>query len=209
MSDMDTDLPDAEEILDITGVPKADETPFALVDTWKYSPSFKMKIALLWYQMGKPSPTTFIRRASPEILKDEFTGNTLDIHTLHKWVWKEFQEYIKGFDQELQKYYEVTAITTRKEAIDRWAEQGKKLQDMGMKYFDEHEITNARAALAAVVEGWKMEQTSRAIPLKEFAEVARLSNEDLLAGFAEKLRELNEGQIIDITPVEQDDGNIA
>ena len=179
-----------------------DKTPL----TWpgdNFSPAYREKIKMIWFVNGKPGYKALLTMLPEEDRVDEASGRKLTRYVLSNWVSHLFPKEMEEPTKEIEAYTQDVAITTRKEAIDRWAEQGMKLQEMGMHYLEEHGITNARSAIVAIVEGFKMEQLSRALPLKEFAEIKRLSDGELINKILLGLKEVSEDnpEIIDITPV--------
>jgi hypothetical protein len=164
--------------------------------TEKFSHHYKEQLFLIWYQEGKP-----VLRKFYEIMPLDSADRKPTLATLQVWAselnWK---ERALDQDEEVRKQLEHQAIATKVEMLNRHAETGKELQQIGIEYIREHlDQIRPSTAVRMIIEGIRIEEGSRGIgtALKEALEMTddELTSkvEDLLLKSKVEIQMLDDG----------------
>ncbi|MBC8550868.1 MAG: hypothetical protein H8D23_14585 [Candidatus Brocadiales bacterium] len=142
----------------------------------RFTQDYKDTLFRIWYMQGKPVPHTIY----DEIPKDN-RGRKPQMTTFKHWCYTEFTEKAKERDEEVKKELVGMDVAIKVEMLQRHADLGKRMIDLGATYLEEHkdEIT-AHSAVRLLVEGWRIERESRGLP-SALDKVAKMSDRDLLA----------------------------
>lgn len=139
-----------------------------------YSMDYVEKCFLIWYKLGRPVITEFIKHVPSDI-----DGSTVSYNSLVKWpiryAWNERADVL---DAEVSRQIEIQAINEKVEMLRRQADLGKKLQDAGQEYFENNPIESDRTALGAIRTGVEIERNARGIP-DALLKIAELKDEEL------------------------------
>ena len=130
-----------------------------------FSDDYRERLFLLWYKMGKPEITAFVKNAPP----DEQNENKVPkIQTLHTWSReRDWIARADALDAQVSREVENLAIQEKVEMFKRHAQVGKELMDKGIAYLNDAEhggIDSANAALRAIFDGAELEKQSRGVP---------------------------------------------
>lgn len=170
-----------------------------------YSKDYEEACFAIWYKAGKPSLISQILNLLP---KDD-QGRTpskplLEIHWLPNW-----RQRADVLDAESSNILDRNLIQERVEMLEKQAEQGKKLQELGMQFFEDHKLTDEAVALRMVVQGVEIERNSRGLSVA-LQRISSMSDETLqnelnkqLARYKES-GEVVDGDVVDDEP-EQDE----
>lgn len=140
-----------------------------------YGAEYKNTIFLSWYRLGKPAAHKLL-----EVIEaDVNTGGKPSLPVLRNWI-VNFREQAKFLDDQVAKELEERMVAEKVEMLDRHAKLGVNLQDMAIKYLDEHESEiKAPVAVKMLVEGVRIERESRGIA-SALEKMLEKSDDDLL-----------------------------
>jgi hypothetical protein len=143
-----------------------------------FSEEYKTKVFNLWYKNGKPLPQNLYNMIpDSERPYNKKPGRA----TLSQWVNHDFVDRAKELDEQVELELRARLVNEKVEMLARHAKLGENMQDMGLEYLREHknEIT-APSAVKLIVEGWRIERSSKGIP-------------DML----DKIRDMSEEELVD------------
>ncbi len=140
-----------------------------------YGEEYKTKVFMVWYKLGKPGGGKLFEN----IDIDAITGGKPSIPVLRNWIIT-FKEQAAFLDSQVARELEERMVAEKIEMLDRHAKAGVKMQDMAVKYLDEHanEI-KVPFAVKMLVEGIRIERESRGIP-QALAKMLDKTDDDLL-----------------------------
>jgi hypothetical protein len=150
--------------------------PSEMIVKQYFSNSYKDAIFTLWYSMGKP----VARILYPKIPIYEDTGGKPAYETLHVWVTsEEFREKARMLDEQVMEQINAKMIAEKVEMLNRHATVGVTMQDIAMKYLDEHKTElGISPAVRLLVAGVEIERESRGIATT-VEKITRMSDQDL------------------------------
>jgi hypothetical protein len=126
--------------------------------TTSYSKNYKDKLFNIWYEKGKPG-----RMRLWNIIPDDDEGYKPSSSVLDSWI-AEWRERASILDEQVRMQIDAQLIKEKVEMLNRHANTGVKMQDMGLEYLDNHkDELNANTAVRLLVEGINIEQDSRGV----------------------------------------------
>lgn len=142
-----------------------------------FSDIYKEKIFYIWYNHGKPQENSLMLLVPKEL--DEFE-RLPTVATLKYWIDVEFVPRARLLDEQIKVAMDSAMIVEKVEMLKRHADLGLRMQDMAIRYLNEHEdIISSPAAVRLLVEGIRIERESRGIPAA-LEKITKMSDEDLL-----------------------------
>lgn len=158
--------------------------------TVPYTDVYKEKTFIAWYSAGCPSGERLLLC----IPKDEL-GREANIDVVKRWMKNEgWRERADILNQQVAREIEQRAVEARVEMLNRQAEVGKKLQQLGMDFFDDHYLDKPGEAIRAIVDGAALERSSRGLP-DALLKVAEMKDEQLSSVLANLLNKVGSDQI--------------
>lgn len=169
--------------------------------TWKdanWPDDYRAVCYTTWYRNSKPTAKILVDLIPVE----EHSGRKPGIKILEDWIKTTFAESAIVTDETAMEMLHKDNALAKVEMLERHALLGRKMQDLAVKYFDEHgvETLKARDAINILVQGIKVERESRFPQEKEFSKLAEMNDEQLLA-------ELEKEAKSTILDVESDDAS--
>lgn len=139
-----------------------------------FDPVYKKDIFYFWYNNGRPGYQVLHR-----IMPPDETGTKPSISALQVWVYQDFKPQAEELDDIVRKELEGKLVKEKVEMFQRHSKVGVKMQDIALKFFDEHEEElTAHSAVRLLVEGVRIERESRGVgDLVE--KLSKSSDEDL------------------------------
>ena len=126
----------------------------------RYSPEYKEKVFLDWFNKGQQSYTVYHRL----VPIDEVTQSTPSLMTIQNWIADEFRPRAEELNKTITTELEGRLVKEKVEMLHRHAIIGQKLTDKAIEYLNTNEFTSANQALRALVEGIRIERDSRGLP---------------------------------------------
>lgn len=160
-----------------------------------FGDEYKLNAFMIWYNAGKPSPDDLIRRLTP----DPLTGNIPATSTARMWINDIFIPKAIFLDEQVIENIDKQLVAQRIEMADRHAEVGRTLQEKGLKWLEENDISDAKTALTAIIRGVEIEHNARVVPTDLLDRLNKMSDKQLMD---ELKNMLSSGQILDISPNE-------
>jgi hypothetical protein len=167
-----------------------------------FSKDYEEACFAIWYKAGKPSLISQILNLLPK--DDQGRSPSKAILEIH-WIpnWKQRADVL---DAESSNILDKNLIEERVQMLEKQAEQGKRLQEMGMKFFDDHDLKDEAVALRMIVQGVEIERNSRGLSVA-LQRISSMSDETLqnelnkqLARYKESQGEIIDGDISDTEP---------
>ena len=110
----------------------------------------------IWYSMGRPTTAALM----PYLNEDQF-GQIPKKATVTKWRREqEWDRKADSSDEIVFRQVEKRYIQEKAQMLSKHAEIGRKMQEKGLKFLVEHDITSAHAALRALEIGISIEKES-------------------------------------------------
>jgi hypothetical protein len=130
------------------------------IDVTSFPDTYREGLFLMWYEMGCPALKLFYEKVPPA---DD--GRTATEYTVREWFKKyQWKERASRLNTEVAKIVEAKAVEERVQMLNRQAEYGLQLQEMGIKYLEEHDLNNDKSAITAIIRGAELERNSRGLP---------------------------------------------
>ena len=126
--------------------------------TVAFSKTYKESLFNLWYERGKPG-----QKFLWNMIREDDDGNKPTHHTLQAWIagWRERAFML---DEQVSLQMDAQMVKEKVEMLNRHAETGVVMQEMGIEYLKEHkDELNANTAVRLLVEGINIEKDSRGI----------------------------------------------
>ena len=166
-----------------------------------YTDTYREACFLIWYRKSRPKGNSLIGIFPPDELQ-----RLPPIEQIWKWItdfgWHERADVL---DVEVAKRIEMQAVEERVEMLERQAEYGKTLQEMGQTYLEGHGFEKGADALRAIFGGAELERSSRGLPsaLIKVSEMDDATLQDTLKKLMNKASEselagLIEGESVEI-----------
>lgn len=159
---------------------------------FNWSDDYKAMIYTVWYQNGKPGAKTLL----PLIPVDDEFKVKPKVDVLDNWIKGSFIEAAIVTDEKAMEILHQDNAKTKVEMLERHAGLGRRMQDIAVKYFEEHDIETlkARDAINLLVQGIKVERESRFPEEKEFSKLAEMDDKQLF----EELERLAHTTVLDV-----------
>lgn len=140
-----------------------------------YGAEYRNTVFMLWYRMGKPAA----HKLAEVMEVDANTGGKPSLPVLRNWI-ANFKEQATFLDSQVARELEDHLVAEKVEMLDRHAKAGVKMQDMAIKYLDEHaDEIKVPMAVKMLVEGVRIERESRGVP-QALEKMMSKSDDDLL-----------------------------
>lgn len=162
-------------------------------DNEHFTDEYKLNVFMLWYNQGKLTAEQLRERISA----DPVVGRMPSVDTLRGWIRDIFIPKAIFLDEQVASGLDQKLINQRIEMAERHALIGQALQEKGLKYLEEHDITSAKDALAAVIKGVEIEHEARIMPTDFLKKISTMNDDQI---YKELRNILQEGTILDITP---------
>lgn len=161
------------------------------------SDDYRLEAYMIWYNSGKPTGAALQKVLKPDPASGIIPART----TVEYWVKNIFVPMALETDEQVADMIQNRIVEQRVEMLDRHAEIGRELQELGLDYLHEHGLKDQRGALMAVIKGVEMERDARIVPTDIVKKLAGMSDDKLLDTFTTMLQG---GEILDITPTDAD-----
>ena len=172
----------------------------ALVPTSnQFSDDYLLEVFNIWYNASKPNNKQLLEL----IGVDKVSGLKPSERTLKAWISDRFTVKALEIDNLVAERVEQELVQQRVGMLQRHADLGMKMQDMGIEYLEEHGVGSARNAITLLVRGVEIEHEARIAPIDILQKLDKLSDEQLI----EELKLYSSGKIIDVNPVDTDARN--
>lgn len=169
----------------------------ALVPAYgQFSDDYVLEVFTTWYNSGKPNNKQLFEL----IGSDPISGLKPSERTLREWINTRFKERAIYIDNLVAERVEQELIQQRVGMLERHAELGMKMQDMGLKYLEEHGVGSARNAITLLVRGVQIEHDARIAPIEILEKLDKMSDEKLI----EELKAYSSGKVVEADPVDVD-----
>ena len=157
---------------------------------------YKDQIFTLWYSMGKP----VIRILYPKVPAGD-TGEKPTIGTVNDWIKSdEFKTRAAVLDEQVFSQINERMVAEKVEMLNRHADVGVEMQDMAMKYLQEHkDDLGVTSSVRLLVAGIEIERGSRGIGTT-FEKVSNMSNTEL----EEEIKKLISRAPVEFTPTDEE-----
>ena len=160
--------------------------------THKYTDGYKLIVFQIWYNNGKPDPST-LKDLIP--VPDTNYGRKPSVVTLNEWIRSNFRNQAESLDEEVLEEVNAALVTSKIEMIKRHVEVAQEGQQIALNYLRGAELTPS-AAVRLLADMMRVEKESMGIP-EALSKVVQMSDEQLY----KQLREaLEEGTIERIEP---------
>jgi len=144
----------------------------------QYSDEYRLSVFTKWFLSGKPSSQHLRKLIDPDPVSNLLPRREV----LEHWIRDDFTAYAIELDQEISKRIEQQLIERKVEALNRHADLGRKMQNIGVEYLDQIEDVKSigiRNAINLLVKGVEMERESAVIP-GFFSKISKMDDETLL-----------------------------
>jgi len=139
-----------------------------------YSEAFKEQCFIAWYSAGCPTKERF-----GTIMPADEIGRHPSNEVIYTFMkTRSWRERADVLNEEVSRQIEKKAVEVRVEMLNRQAEIGKTLQEMGMEFLEENGFKKAGEALKALISGAELERSSRGLP-QAIMKIAELENSEL------------------------------
>lgn len=163
---------------------------------------YKDSVFLLWYSSGKPPIVRLRGIINSELGVDTIAGRIPGIDTLRNWIEKEFTERALSLDQEVDRQMQEQVVQQKVEMLRRHAEIAKTMQSQALDYLSENGLGNSKNALAALINGLKIERDSVGV-IPFFEKLGDMSDDALML----QLQKLASKTPVSIEAFDGDDTN--
>jgi len=172
----------------------------AIISTYNQFPDdYQLEVFFTWYNTGKPNN----KQLSELIKPDPVSGNKPSERTLKEWIINRFTVRAIELDNAVAERIEQELVQQRVGMLERHAQLGMKMQDMGLEYLEDHGVGSARNAITLLVRGVEIEHEARIAPIDILSKLDKMSDEQLI----EDLKKYASGNVIDQSPVDTDARN--
>ena len=167
-----------------------------------YSDEYKEACFMSWYKAGCPNSMETTLKIMPPNPDGIQPRRSTILSWREEMGWAQRADlYNARAAQEL----ETEMVESRKAMLRKHAEEGSKLQDLGMKYLEGTTgIENDSTALRAVLEGAVLERTSLGLS-EALTRIMKMSDDQLVNEVQNILKNARTDKIIDMGEVEEED----
>ena len=125
----------------------------------KFNEDYVEDLFYLWYSRGKPTLAKFWN-----MIPEDEEGNKPSRGTIASSWFPAWKDRAAILDEEVRLKMDAEVIAEKVEMLNRHAETGVRMQDMGLDYLVEHkEDLGTNTAVRLLIEGISIEQNSRGI----------------------------------------------
>lgn len=160
----------------------------------RYIDEYRQEAFLVWYSNKKPGAVT-LNNMLTEIYDEHAVIPSIPV--LNNWINDQFIPKAYELDLQVSKQLDEQAIASKVAMMQRHAEVGKEMQDIGIQYLRDNGVGNARNAITAVFRGIEIERQSN-VPTM-FEKLDKMSDDDLL----KEIKQLASNSTIEIEPAEK------
>lgn len=172
----------------------------ALVPSFgQFSDDYQLEVFNIWYNASKPNQKQLIDLVN----SDPISGMKPSERTLKEWINTRFVVRALDIDNQVAERVEQELVAQRVGMLERHAQLGMKMQDMGIEYLEEHGVGSARNAITLLVRGVEIEHEARIAPIDILQKLDKLSDTQLI----EELKNYSSGMVIDAKPIDTDARN--
>ena len=140
-----------------------------------YPQGYIDQVFTLWYSLGKPTTSLFY----PKVPVCEIINDIPPKGMVKGWIDREFKERAIVLDEQVMSQINQRMVAEKVEMLNRHADLGKSVQDMAIKYLDEHkDELNVSNSVRLLVEGVRIERESRGISTT-IEKITNLSDDEL------------------------------
>lgn len=157
--------------------PNEESTIYAIND--KFPEQYKEEIFRLWYMHGKPSVAKLFKLVKSEIGICTELGYYPGIVAIGNWIRNLFRPRAEFLDLEFQRQNNEKMIAEKVEMLNRHVSLAKEMQDMSIDYLREHGLGSSKTAVAALINGLRIERESSGLAPMVLA-LSKVTDEDLL-----------------------------
>lgn len=131
-----------------------------LLGTTSYTESYREACFLAWFQNGCPKG-----KQIADVLPSDEHGRKPHLAQINEWmVMYDWHARADVLNTEVAKRIEIQAVEDKVKMLQKQAESGEKLQEMGMKYLETAGFEKSADALRAVIQGAELERASKGLP---------------------------------------------
>lgn len=169
-----------------------------------YSPEFIEKCFVAWYSIPqRPMEYQTIAKLLP---KDDH-GRQPKATTVKRWCLESWIARADELDKKAIQIVETDLVSQKVLMLQRQAEIGFQLQELGMRYLTSGSFDSASAAVQAVIRGAELERQSRGIG-EIHARMVKMTDAELESEIIKKIQRASEaGQIIEGEEIEEAGGD--
>lgn len=174
-------------------MPISDSVHLEQVPLARISDEYRTQVYMQWYGMGKPTAASLWANLQPDAL----SGIKPSLRVVEGWIRDYFVPAALEIDEQVTDQVDSRLIQVKLEMLDRHAEIGRELQEMGLEYLKAEGIGSAKTALMAVIKGVEIEHNARVLPTDIVRKLENMTDDQLLKEFSELLKD---GKILSIEP---------
>ena len=141
--------------------------------TIQFPETYRETVFAVWYGKGKPAPKVLWDMIEPDPLLGAKPSSAL----LRNWV-KKFREKASTLDIQVAEEANKKLVADKVAMLERHATVGRKMQNLGLEFLEEHGVGGARNAITMLVEGLRIERESVGAP-KIAQRIIDMSDEEL------------------------------
>src|SRR3990167_756154 len=158
----------------------------------RYSPRYKETVFAIWYENERAGVT----RLHGLVPVDEYDRKP-PLAMLGKWM-EDGEWNIRAdiLDEQASSSLDIKLVESRIEIFKKHAEIGHKLQEIGLAYFEEHELKNEAIALKAIIDGARLERESLGLGTA-LAKVFSMNDNELQKELQKLLNKSDKSDIVD------------
>jgi hypothetical protein len=171
----------------------------------EFTPAYKEECFEAWYRAGCPSSI----KSTMAVIPPNTNGPQPKATTIT--AWKEdmgWSQRADIYDARVAQEMESELVEQRKKMLRKHAEEGEKLQELGMKYLEGGTgIESDSTALRAVLEGAVLERTSLGLS-EALTRIMKMSDDQLVTEIQNILKNARQGRddkIIDMGEMPPED----
>jgi hypothetical protein len=140
----------------------------------QFSETYREAVFTIWYSKGKPNTKVLSNIIEP----DPILCTKPSSPVLYSWI-KKFREKAALLDTRVEEENNNRLVADKIAMLERHAAVGKKMQELGLNYLEEHDVGGSRNAITLIVEGLRIERESVGAP-RIAQRVMDMSDEELV-----------------------------
>lgn len=172
------------------------------LNTTSYTDTYREACFLAWFQNGCPKGKQIL-----ECLPSDEHGRKPHISHINEWMTM-YDWYARAdvLNSEVSRRIEIQAVEDKVKMLQKQAESGEKLQQMGMDYLDTAGFDKSADALRAVIQGAELERASKGLPsaLIKISEMEDSKLADVISALMKKANPDETAQFIEAEFKEED-----
>jgi hypothetical protein len=171
--------------------------------TTSYTDTYREACFLAWFQNGCPKGKQIV-----DCLPSDEHGRKPHEKAINEWM-NTYDWYARAdvLNSEVSKRIEIQAVEDKVKMLQKQAESGEKLQEMGMSFLDKVGFDKSADALRAIIQGAELERASKGLPsaLIKISEMEDSKLADVIAQLMKKSNPDETAQFIEAEFKEEDD----